>query len=244
MKRLLSARGFGGMAIALLLGVALLPTAAFGGSDTSHETLPWEPQLNQEGFWVEYGRANFGETWQCIKDDRGGSGEYQVPAPPEGWTWRLLVIKAGSEYVDLWHYPTPGAWYEHTGKGGWSWAMLCKVEDPVSPTTTEPTVPPTEPTVPPTEPTVPPTEPTVPPTEPTTPPTEPATDPTETIEAPEVAEETSTTPPVTDEEDPEGETDGTLPFTGIDSGAVAMGGLLALLAGGALIAIAQRRAED
>ena len=223
MKRLLSARGFGGMAIALLLGVALLPTAAFGGSDTSHETLPWEPQLNQEGFWVEYGRANFGETWQCIKDDRGGSGEYQVPAPPEGWKWRLLVIKAGSEYVDLWHYPTPGAGYEHTGKGGWSWAMLCKVEDPVTPTTTEPTVPPTEPT---------------------TPPTEPATDPTETTEAPEVAEETSTTPPVTDEEDPEGETDGTLPFTGIDSGAVAMGGLLALLAGGALIAIAQRRAED
>ena len=49
---------------------------------------------------------------------------------------------------------------------------------------------------------------------------------------------------LTDEEDPEGETDGTLPFTGIDSGAVAMGGLLALLAGGALIAIAQRRAED
>ena len=113
--------------VALGLFAALMPmSAAFADSPA---TVPWTEDTNDPTWWEAYGLDTHGEVWSCTKEDNEADvpGGYTLGEPPAGSEWRLLVVKAGSEFNDLFWDPTVGDTYSHTGQGGWSHVILCSV---------------------------------------------------------------------------------------------------------------------
>jgi hypothetical protein len=144
------------------------------------ETWPSSAEANNASFWEDWGAQQEGETdWICVKTDNPNDNgtPYQLGNPPDGYVWRLLVVKAGNDHNDLYWNPTPGAEYAATGQGagGWSHVIECRRPVPDSTTSTsEPTTTTSEPTTTTSEPTTTTSEPTT-----TTSTTQPTTTTTE-----------------------------------------------------------------
>jgi hypothetical protein len=123
------------------------------------ETWPSSAEANNASFWEDWGAQQEGETdWICVKTDNPNDNgtPYQLGNPPDGYVWRLLVVKAGNDHNDLYWNPTPGAEYAATGQGagGWSHVIECRRPVPDSTTSTsEPTTTTSEPTTTTSEPT-------------------------------------------------------------------------------------------
>ena len=181
------------------------------------------------------------------------STPFKVPEPPEGYTWTLLVLKAGTENSTA-LAPVAGQSYVHPNGKQISHVILCKQSNPpvTVATTTEP--PTTTTTEPPTTTTTEPTSTTTTPTSSTT--TLPATT-TTTVPVTTTSSSTTTLPPTTTvtsststttvpptttttidecqgERNEEGECE--LPFTGMTTGAVTILGLVFALSGLTILA--------
>ncbi len=143
-SRIDSKRAF--LAALTAVAVAFALVLAAGGSPASAEDVdswPISSETNHESFWEEWGAETHtpGEDdWACTKDDRGGQGAFVLEQEPEeGAFWRLLVLKAGSDRVDLHWNPLSGASFEHSVMGGWSHVILCS--RPITNPTTTTTLP-------------------------------------------------------------------------------------------------------
>jgi hypothetical protein len=127
-SRIDSKRAFLAALTAVAIAFALV-LVAWGSPASAEDVDSWpiSSETNHESFWEEWGAETHGEIdWACTKDDRGGQGAFVLEQEPEeGAFWRLLVLKAGSDRVDLHWNPLSGASFEHSVKGGWSHVILC-----------------------------------------------------------------------------------------------------------------------
>jgi hypothetical protein len=113
---------------AVLVIAVIVPAAAdhVGG----HETYPSTPQANDAGYWEDFG-ADLGEDdWVCEKDDAGADVPYVLGDPDEGYVWRLLVVKAGADWNDLYWDPVAGGSYAATGQGAGAWSHVIHCQRP------------------------------------------------------------------------------------------------------------------
>jgi len=113
-----------------LIGLAI-PAAATGGSPPATNT-------NEVPYWCQ---QNPGIKFEPV------ATPFVVPAPPAGYTWTLLVLKAGStgkggvvNENETFANPVVGQSYVHSSGKDISHAILCKM---LTPTTTTPTTTPT-----------------------------------------------------------------------------------------------------
>ncbi|MCI0425974.1 MAG: hypothetical protein L0Z47_09040, partial [Actinobacteria bacterium] len=116
------------LALLTAFAAAISMTVVFAGTAQadSPATLPWDNAQNDADWWEDWGDDTHGESdWTCVKDETGGDGTYEIGDPPTGEVWRLVVVKAGSEYVDLFWNPASGDDVEHSQQGGWSFVILC-----------------------------------------------------------------------------------------------------------------------
>jgi len=100
-------------AVALTLGLAV--TAGATGSPP--------PNTNEVAYWC--GGSDMG-----VKYDNLNSTSFTVPAPPDGKTWTLLVLKAGSDQSvehenETFTNPEVGESYSHSSGKTLSHAILC-----------------------------------------------------------------------------------------------------------------------
>jgi hypothetical protein len=96
------------------LGSGALDEPASGGSAA--------PGSDEQTYWHEYGYDEFGEDWRCNKYD-GAAVNYVVPAPPEPYVWRLIVVRQG-DLDHLFFDPAVGAELD-TG-GSYDHVIACK----------------------------------------------------------------------------------------------------------------------
>jgi hypothetical protein len=176
-------------------------------ADADHlDTWPSSNEANNASFWEDWGAQNEGEDdWICAKtDNRNDNGTpYELGNPPQGYMWRLLVVKAGNDHNDLYWNPTPGGEYAATGQGAGGWSHVIECRRPVPDTTTSTTEATTSTSAPTTTSTSAPT--TTSTTEATTTTTEATTTTTEATTTTTVEDTTSTTeesPPTTEPEVP------------------------------------------
>ena len=169
-----------------LLAFAMAFVAAFGfittlaAGDPGWSNPPSGSAANQPENWEAWALAN-GEIWSCNKIDdppveikEDNLAYFTMPAPNQGYVWRLLKVKAGTVDTLYWD-PVEGGQYP-SDRDSISHVILCQMASPDPTPTEEPTpIPTEEPTPIPTE------EPTPIPTEEPTPiPTEePTPAPTE-----------------------------------------------------------------
>jgi hypothetical protein len=204
---------------------------------------------NETAFWVSYLESERGITdASCQKSEENGDQAFVMPAAPAGGVWVLLVVKqANTNWV--YYDPEPGHSYPAAGQQGpgFSHVIMCSVKLPTT-TTTEATTTTTEATTTTTEATTTTTEATTTTTttepEETTTTTEPEETTTTTIEDEVLGEEVTTTQPeettTTVEDEVLAEE---LPFTGIDTGGLAIiASAMASL--GLLVTLSARRIED
>jgi hypothetical protein len=186
---------------------------------------------NETAFWVSYLESERGITdASCQKSEENGDQAFVMPAAPAGGVWVLLVVKqANTNWV--YYDPEPGHSYPAAGQQGpgFSHVIMCSVKLPTT-TTTEATTTTTEATTTTTE--------------ETTTTTEPEETTTTTIEDEVLGEEVTTTQPeettTTVEDEVLAEE---LPFTGIDTGGLAIiASAMASL--GLLVTLSARRIED
>jgi uncharacterized surface anchored protein len=88
---------------------------------------PQSSAANDAPYWVAYGSTEFGETWICTKDDVGADANYVVPAPPDGYLWRLIVVKQATN--DYLFFDPPTAGVLNSG-GARSHVISCRMEIP------------------------------------------------------------------------------------------------------------------
>ena len=115
--------GLGLLAIAILLLVAIFALAGKAGANAV-------PNTNEVAYWCPNGG---------VKYDNLTSTLFTVPAPPDGHTWSLLVLKAGSDQSvenenETFPNPVVGQSYSHSSGKTLSHAILCYGE-PVTTTT-------------------------------------------------------------------------------------------------------------
>jgi hypothetical protein len=83
---------------------------------------PAAPGSDEQSYWHDYGRTEFGEDWYCNKYD-GAAVNYVVPAPPVPYVWRLIVLRKG-DLDHLFFDPPVGATLD-TG-GSYDHVIACK----------------------------------------------------------------------------------------------------------------------
>jgi hypothetical protein len=120
-----------GGACALVFTMQALPASA------EHvDVWPHSSEANQANYWEAWPANHGGPThvndvgaWTCDKIDQSFPGGYELPDPPAGFVWRLLVIKdgAGDGANFLFWNPTPGDTYVGQ-QGGVSHVIRCKME--------------------------------------------------------------------------------------------------------------------
>jgi hypothetical protein len=69
-------------------------------------TQPWTEDTNHVEYWQDLGYGT------CTKVEEPGGTSYTLPASPSNSTWSLLVVKAGSEYNQVYEDPTVGVAYD------------------------------------------------------------------------------------------------------------------------------------
>ena len=112
-------------ALLITLGVSV-----FGASSASATE---KPNTNKVSYWCEGG---LGVKYEPV------SAPYVVPAPPAGYQWTLLVIKAGSTGRSVVNEnfvvqsPVVGKAYSHPEKDSISHVILCKKQNQTTTTTT------------------------------------------------------------------------------------------------------------
>lgn len=112
-----------------LIGAILL---TLGGVTAASATGSPPPNTNEVAYWCEGGHG--------IKYDGLTSTSFVVPAPPNGFVWTLLVLKAGSDQSvetganETFPNPVVGQSYSHSSGKTLSHAILCKT---YAPTTTQ-----------------------------------------------------------------------------------------------------------
>ena len=104
------------MAFTLVAMLVLLASNAYGQSDE-----------NTVEFWCDNG-----EKFEPVETP------FIVPDPPEGTTWTLLVLKAGTENHSI-STPTPGSAYSHPSGKEISHVILCYEESGTTTTVVPPT---------------------------------------------------------------------------------------------------------
>ena len=114
--------GLGLLAIAILLLVAIFALAGKAGANAV-------PNTNEVAYWCPNGGVKYETT----------GTSFTVPAPPDGKTWSLLVLKAGSDQSvdnenETFPDPVVGQSYSHSSGKTLSHAILC-YGDPVTTTT-------------------------------------------------------------------------------------------------------------
>jgi len=83
---------------------------------------------NEGAYWTNFGLTEFGQVWVCEKlIDVGASINYVVPAPPEGYMWRLIVVKQGTKDYLFFNPPVGGTL---NSTGAYSHVIFCKMEVP------------------------------------------------------------------------------------------------------------------
>lgn len=103
---------------AIFASLAVLTLWAGSASATN------DTNTNEVAYWCEGGHG--------IKYDNLTSTSFTVPAPPSGWTWTLLVLKAGSDVSvptganETFPNPVVGQSYSHSSGKTLSHAILCK----------------------------------------------------------------------------------------------------------------------
>jgi len=105
--------GLGLLAIAVLLLVAIFALGGKAGANV--------PNTNEVAYWCPNGG---------VKYDNLTSSSFTVPAPPDGKTWSLLVLKAGSDQSvenenETFPNPVVGQSYSHSSGKTLSHAILC-----------------------------------------------------------------------------------------------------------------------
>jgi LPXTG-motif cell wall-anchored protein len=124
------------LAILTALAVGMAVTLVFAGTAQAEHVDSWGfdagpingQNSNHEDYWEGWGAIHEGETdWVCEKTDQGSDGTFEVPAPPLGYEWRLLIVKKGSGDAEnsLYWNPAEGEEYEHATGGGYSHIILC-----------------------------------------------------------------------------------------------------------------------
>ncbi|HEX9847330.1 MAG TPA: hypothetical protein VGB33_02815 [Acidimicrobiia bacterium] len=223
--------------LALLTAAALVASMLFllaGTAEANHEPpddiFEQEAGSNDAPYWVDYLEDVRGITdATCEKIDQAADEAFVMPSPPSGQVWVLLDVKqATTNYV--YYDPVAGHSYPSLGQQapGYSHIIVCYAPEP-PPTTTSTTVPEETTTVP---------------EETTTLPEETTTTVGETTTTVEILETTLTSAPTTSstvEDEVLGKE--VLPFTGLETGELAIvASALALL--GSLVLLSARRAED
>lgn len=104
----------------IMAGLAIAASVAFGWAGIAAANPP-PPNSNQ----VEYWCPNGGVKYEPV------STPFVVPAPPEGFSWTLLVLKAGSEEStetvnETFPNPIVGQAYSRTDGKDISHAILCQ----------------------------------------------------------------------------------------------------------------------
>ncbi|MFP3915301.1 MAG: hypothetical protein ACLFWM_10530, partial [Actinomycetota bacterium] len=179
MKAVAKRRTAGGVVVALLLAVAMLPTVALGDNHNPNHPGYWEDRYPNAVACYKYDPPTTPNAHGFLVDD-GLAVELNPynPAWP-GDRWEVLVVKGGSNDIGwgagnaVYELPEAGVAYYAPPMGNSQPAVshwiVCKGETPDdTTTTTEPTTSTTEPTTSTTEPTTSTTEPTTSTTEPTT----------------------------------------------------------------------------
>ena len=216
--------------LALLTAAALVASMLFllaGTAEANHEPpddiFEQEAGSNDAPYWVDYLEDVRGITdATCEKIDQAADEAFVMPSPPSGQVWVLLDVKqATTNYV--YYDPVAGHSYPSLGQQapGYSHLIVCYAPEPTT-TTTSTTVP----------------------EETTTVPEETTTTVGETTTTVEILETTLTSAPTTSstvEDEVLGKE--VLPFTGLETGELAIvASALALL--GSLVLLSARRAED
>jgi len=110
-----------------LAGLALALTIIGGGTIAAGANGPPPPNPNQVEYWCPAGGVKYEPV----------DTPFVVPAPPAGFTWTLLVLKAGSGDGENEQFPNPvvGQAYSRTDGKDISHAILCKAMTTTVPTT-------------------------------------------------------------------------------------------------------------
>ncbi|MEX0865358.1 MAG: hypothetical protein WD269_10885 [Acidimicrobiia bacterium] len=119
--------------LAILTAFAVVATVIMVFSGTARaehvDSWPFSSEANEADFWEQWGETfELEDDWTCEKlDDQGSDGTFEVPAPPAGEEWRLLIAKkgAGDDANSLFWNPLEGEEYEHATGGGYSHIILC-----------------------------------------------------------------------------------------------------------------------
>lgn len=118
------------MKIRRMIVAGALALIAIGGTSLVASANDIDPDTNQVAYWCEGGH---GIKYEPV------STPFVVPAPPDGFTWTLLVLKAGSDESanpvnETFANPVVGQSYSRTDGKSISHAILCKT---YTPTTTQ-----------------------------------------------------------------------------------------------------------
>ena len=119
-----------------LVGLVLADSLSITGGQAATATGTPPPNTNEVAYWCADGHG--------FKYDGLTTTGFVVPAPPTGWHWTLLVLKAGSDQsTDGENEPTVnpvvGQTYYHPSGKTLSHAILCKAPDGTTTTYTSTT---------------------------------------------------------------------------------------------------------
>jgi hypothetical protein len=130
------------LALFTAVAAAMAMTLVFAGTAQA-EHVDFVPHdgnagTNDEPYWVAFGNAHDGVTnWACLKYNVSAEvGSFTVPEAPDGFEWRLIVVKQGTDNALFWDplededytYPEEGS----APAGGFSHIILCWVPETVT----------------------------------------------------------------------------------------------------------------
>ena len=96
--------------------------------DAIDDTDPDFEAMRTAAYWIDYGLAEYGETWVCwVIAPEPSLDDFEVVYTPPGYTWRLgVVTKGDTHYLFEDPHPVEGDVFE---TGGFDQVIACKVAD-------------------------------------------------------------------------------------------------------------------